>query len=328
MIPLYRSSYAGIFVLLTVFLASVLLASTHAQEARFREFFESTQLPRLTQVEPIESISTTPSPLESDLVDLRQFESQMDPSLSASEEKYRRSQTFYERLLVDQRNFYSGESMSMLAGGLMVGAAVANSTLDEGIHKHFQSSVRRASSDDWFNSLHASKELGDGFYTLPIFVTAWGTGAMFPESPYAMAGSRWGEKSIRGFLLGAPSVIVLQRITGGSRPDEIPQGSEWRAFRDNNGISGHAFMGSLPFITAAKMTKNPAGKAIFYAGSTIAPLSRVNDSAHYSSQVALGWWLAFLAASAVDATDDPKSKWRFLPYMTSDGSGLALEYRF
>jgi hypothetical protein len=45
-------------------------------------------------------------------------------------------------------------------------------------------------------------------------------------------------------------------------------------------------MGSLPFITAAKMTENRGYKVLFYAGSAIAPLSRVNDNAHYPSQVA------------------------------------------
>lgn len=232
------------------------------------------------------------------------------------------------RMWDDQKNFYSPESLTLLGGGLVVGGAMANTSFDREIQKHFQSSVRGASSDDWFNSLHSSKELGNGKYTLPIFATAWAAGELFPDNALAETSGRWGERSIRGFVVGAPPLILMQHLTGGSRPTETSETSEWHPLRDNNGISGHAFMGSLPFITAAKMTDNPGYKFLFYAGSTLAPLSRVNDNAHYPSQVALGWWMAYLAASAIDATDNPNSRWRFYPYATADGSGMMAEFRY
>lgn len=94
---------------------------------------------------------------------------------------------------------------------------------------------------------------------------------------------------MRGFIVGAPPLIVMQRLTGGSRPYETNEGSEWHPFRDNNGVSGHAFMSSLPFITGAKMTDNPWEKSLWYLGSTLGPLSRVNDNAHYPSQIGMSW---------------------------------------
>ena len=233
-----------------------------------------------------------------------------------------------ERIWDDQKNFYSPESLTLLGGGLIVGGAMANSSIDDRLHRHFQSSVLAANSDDWFESLHASKELGNGIYTLPVFATAWAAGELFPESRFVETTGRWGERSIRGFVVGAPPLIILQQLTGGSRPTETDESSEWHPMRDNNGISGHAFMGSLPFITAAKMTDNRAYKVLFYAGSTLAPLSRVNDNAHYPSQVALGWWMAYLAASAIDATDNPNSRWRFYPYSTEGSSGMMAEFRY
>ena len=232
------------------------------------------------------------------------------------------------RMWDDQKYFYSAESLTLLGGGLIVGGAMANSSIDDGIHRHFQSSVRGATSDDWFESLHASKELGNGMYTLPVFATAWAAGELFPDNALVETSGRWGERSLRGFVVGAPPLIIMQQLTGGSRPTETDENSEWHPFRDNNGISGHAFMGSLPFITAAKMTDNRGYKVLFYAGSAIAPLSRVNDNAHYPSQVALGWWMAYLAASAIDATDNPNARWRFYPYSTGDGSGMMAEFRY
>jgi len=239
-----------------------------------------------------------------------------------------RPATLWGRLWDDQKNFYSPESLTLLGGGLIVGGAMANSSIDDGIHRHFQSSVRGATSDDWFESLHASKELGNGMYTLPVFTTAWAAGELFPESELVETGGRWGERSMRGFLVGAPPLILMQQLTGGSRPTETDESSEWHPLRDNNGVSGHAFMGSLPFITAAKMTENRGYKFLFYAGSTVAPLSRVNDNAHYPSQVALGWWMAYLAASAIDSTDNPNARWRFYPSSTDDASGMLAEFRF
>ena len=87
-------------------------------------------------------------------------------------------------------------------------------------------------------------------------------------------------------------------------------------------------MGALPFITAAKMTDSPSWKAVFYAASTLAPLSRTADGAHYPSQIAIGWWMAYLSASAVHATDRPDARWRIFPTTVANGSGMALEYRF
>ncbi|MBN8603506.1 MAG: phosphatase PAP2 family protein [Planctomycetes bacterium] len=242
--------------------------------------------------------------------------------------KPERPASLISRMWDDQMNFYSAESLTLLGGGLIVGGAMANSSFDDGIHRHFQSSVRGATSDDWFESLHASKELGNGMYVLPVFATAWAAGELFPENALSQTSGRWGERSLRGFVVGAPPLIVMQQLTGGSRPTETDESSEWHPFRDNNGISGHAFMGSLPFITAAKMTDNRGYKLLLYAGSTIAPLSRINDNAHYPSQVALGWLMAYLAASAIDATDDPNSRWRFYPYSNGDGSGMMAEFRF
>lgn len=117
----------------------------------------------------------------------------------------------------------------------------------------------------------------------------WSRATVFIDELFAFTSKRC--SALPHFAHLSPS--TRHKPSSLSRPEEITQGSQWHALRDNNGISGHAFMGSLPFITAAKMTQSPASKALWYAGSTIAPLSRVNDGAHYSSQVALGWWLAF-----------------------------------
>ncbi len=155
---------------------------------------------------------------------------------------------------------------------------------------------------------------------LPVYAGAWALGSLLPESEFSHNSKTWGEQTIRGFIVGAPPVLLLQRATGGSRPDETAVGSEWQPFQDNNGVSGHAFMGALPFITAAKMSDKLGWKVTWYAASALAPMSRAADGAHYPSQVALGWGMAFLAATAVHTTDSPNARLRILPTATVQGS--------
>jgi hypothetical protein len=235
----------------------------------------------------------------------------------------------WQRIKSDHAKYYDPYSLTLLAGGFLAGAAVANTQLDQQIQTHFQSSVRDANSDDWFESLHASKEMGNGKYTLPVFAMAWAAGEIFDDSPTLTVTGQWGERSLRSFVVGAPPLIVAQRLTGGSRPGETPDQSRWQPFQDNNGVSGHAFMSALPFINAAKLTKRPLLKATFYAGSLLGPLSRINDDAHYSSQVALGWWMAYVAATAIDRTEQAGNKLAIHPYLSDDGAaGGMFEWRF
>jgi hypothetical protein len=41
----------------------------------------------------------------------------------------------------------------------------------------------------------------------------------------------------------------------------------------------------------------------------------------------MGWWLAFLATTAVDETDLGNDRWRLVPMPVPDGIGISLEYQ-
>lgn len=232
------------------------------------------------------------------------------------------------RILHDHQNFYSPESLSALGLAFAGGAIVANTNIDDGIIRHFQVSTRRANSDEWYETFRESKGFGDGRYSLSVYGATWLASELFPEVPGVQTAGTWGERSLRAFLVGAPPLIGLQFLTGGSRPGETEFGSAWRPFQDNNGVSGHAFVGSLPFITAAKMSESPGWKFAFYAASTLAPISRSNDGSHYPSQAFLGWFVAYVAASAVDASDNPDARWKFFPYVNQNGTGIQAEIRY
>ena len=236
------------------------------------------------------------------------------------------SGSVWGRLVSDQSHFYSPESMLQLGLAFGVGASFANTQLDDQLQNHFQSSVRHAPSEEWFQFLHANKELGNGFFTLPVFGAAWFANEVIDGPPIFETTGLWGERAMRGFLVGAPPLILMQHATGASRPYESNEGSEWRPFRDNNGVSGHAFMSSLPFITAAKLVDDPWKKTFWYTASALGPLSRVNDNAHYSSQVGLGWIMAYIAATAVEQSDTGQRGWTLIPQSTPNSSGIAMQY--
>ena len=86
-------------------------------------------------------------------------------------------------------------------------------------------------------------------------------------------------------------------------------------------------MCGLVFIDAAKMTDDIPMKMGFYALSTMAGWSRVNDDAHYTSQVILGWWMAYCTATAVDYTDE-KNGWSVMPMPMQNGAGIAFTYQY
>lgn len=251
-----------------------------------------------------------------------------DSELELSDDETFRSSTvcWWQSVKSDHCHFYSEQSLARLAGGTLIAGVMANTSIDRKLHDGYQASV--ASQGEWSELFHSPKVLGNGKYTIPTFVVAWAAGAAFDETRTGSLVGDWGERSLRTFLVGVPPLIVMQQLTGGSRPGETAHNSEWRPFHDDNGVSGHSFMGALPFLTAAKMTDNPWLKVAFYVGSTATGISRINDSAHYPSQAVLGWWIAWLATDAVDRTQAASSTWTLAPYPDPQTTGIALAVDF
>jgi len=135
----------------------------------------------------------------------------------------------------------------------------------------------------------------------------------------------WGIYASRAYLVGLPAVLATQVLTGGSRPIEKEYGSPWKLFQDNNGVSGHAFIGAVPFLTLAKMySNNSTYRYLAYAGSFLTAWSRVNDYAHYISQVALGWYLAYESVEAVFDADSCKNSFSVVPKIGRDTYGIEM----
>lgn len=248
---------------------------------------------------------------------------QLEPCLNCSRVEW---SDVIDLVRSDHRNFYSRPILTRLGWGLLAAGIVANTQVDRELYEGYHDNVNVHEIATFTDVV---RPLGDGTYTLPLFTAA----ALFGRYATRISGSEvvgdWGSRSLRTVGVGAVPLIALQRLTGAGRPDDPNnhKGSTWTPFRYENGVSGHAFMGAIPFITAAKMTDDPIAKAALYAGSTLTAWSRLQDERHYVSQIALGWWLAYLAATAVDQTEVEFRDFTITPGPMADGAGLFFEWR-
>jgi hypothetical protein len=227
--------------------------------------------------------------------------------------------TIYE----DYKNFYSMKNLEKLAMGLGAAGVLANTSADREIRDWYQESVRDKDSDDIST---ATKMFGEGVITIPLYLGAVLFEEFTGDVELGSTAGEWGKRCLRTLLVGYPPVFFLQRTLGASRPDE--GGSGWSPFSDNNGVSGHSFNGAVPFITAAKMTDNPYYKYSLYIASTLSGISRINDNAHYFSQAALGWWMAYLAVTSVNKTETKGIKLVVAPANIPYGVGVTVTFLF
>ena len=196
----------------------------------------------------------------------------------------------------DYQEFYSRKRLLHMLVATGAGAIVANTRIDQDIQDWYQDDIRSPGTDD---AASAVKQLGSYRYVVPVALASALAGYLADNTSGGNTLKTWGLRTTRAYLLGFPLQVIAQPLTGGSRPEEN-RGSDWRPLRDNNGVSGHSFVGAVPFLTLARMNDdNPWLKYLFYAASTLTAVSRINDNAHYLSQAALGWYIAWEATDTV-----------------------------
>ncbi len=240
---------------------------------------------------------------------------------------YKEFSSYKESLL----SFYNWDTALNYSVALGLGAVLANTSCDENFQDWYQDDVRSHGTGDLSR---VAKAFGEGTYLIPaFFATSFVYRYMDEywnfENGCVKDFGEWSSRVSRAMLLGVPPLLLGQYVIGASRPGENSWGSQWRPFDDTNGISGHAFIGALPFITAAQMTDRVWLKSVFYFGSTVTAWSRINDNCHFLSQVLLGWYLAYLSCNAVSRTENPAfgRGLTIFPLVTTDTVGIGVMYR-
>lgn len=223
------------------------------------------------------------------------------------------SPSFIDDLKTGYGNVYNSNNLPWLGKTWLVGGILANTDLDHKIQKHYNDSLLSKSSDSF--SLHTEK-IGDKSTTLFYFGLA-AVNRLACDRDCGII-PEWGDRTAQALLIGLPGVWASQAILGGARPSH-GEGSDWSVlqFKYEHAVSGHAFVGAIPFLTAAQMTDNPYAKAAFYALSPLTAASRVNDQQHYFSQALMGWLYAMKVAEVLNGDLQPEDA-LVLPYADED----------
>jgi hypothetical protein len=225
-------------------------------------------------------------------------------------------------ILSDFKEYYSLTTLCKTTIGMGVSGIIANTEADEDIQEWVQDDVRSEETDHFSKTV---KELGNWQRVAPLYLALAASGTLFNGNGFMRETGGFGEKSFRALLVGMPAVLFWQFSLGASRPSDQKE-SRWHPGEDNNSVSGHAFTGAVPFLTAARMSGDPYLKSFLYLGSTATAFSRINDDQHYFSQAILGWWFAFLAVESVDRMN--KNQITFSPMVIDDGFGIVGTFIF
>ncbi len=221
----------------------------------------------------------------------------------------------------DYSNFYSTDRLTRMGIGFLSMGVIANSKMDENLQNWYQDKVRSNKTDRYSKT---AKLFGEGAYLLPISILA--SSARYLDSDSKIG--NWGLNSARAYTVGLPTMWMMQKLTGASRPNES-NGSKWRPLNDNNGVSGHAFVGAVPFLTLARMNDNKFIKYASYAASSLAAWSRVNDNRHYTNQAILGWQMAYESVGSVfDTNNNKATKISFIPLIGNEYYGINIIARW
>ena len=176
---------------------------------------------------------------------------------------------------------------SFTAAGLF-----ANTGIDEQIRSTYYGNIKSSGTNKVAKIV---KPLGNGRIMFPSYIAGFLLGKVFKNNGL----EEWGKNAFNATLISAPGLLSSQYSLGGSRP-YMDQGSKWWTDMDRtNGASGHTWVSAIPFITTAKMTTNKLLKVMLYSASTLTGISRINDNAHYASQVILGYACAYCSVNSI-----------------------------
>ena len=250
-------------------------------------------------------------------------------NVSATEQEVSANEfTFTESVFSDYSEFYSTDTWLDLSYALAGGAVLANTELDQNFTNMYQNDIRTRATDDLASIV---KIFGEKSIMVP-FTLAMVTMPLYTNVKSDNVFIRWSSYSLRNYVVGLPIMLLGQKVTGASRPTEQTYGSDWKTFKDKNGVSGHAFGGAVPFLSAAYMFDEGSWQRnSFIFASTLTAWSRVNDNDHYLSQALLGWYLAYKTTQAVFKTNEnqnTKNQLNFTPIVNAQHVGIQVSMLF
>ena len=201
--------------------------------------------------------------LSSDWIDPRYVENSSNPDKIGIWEKFRDGYGGQiHRLVQDYKNFYLSENICYVGLAVGVAAPLANTRVDQNINTWYQRQTGSSSGAN--NAARVFNSFGEAGYVITGSLLLATAGHLFPDSDHCTTLGDFGDRTWRALAVGAPMIGILQYGLGSEAPD-LP--SRWQPGHSNHGASSEAFVGAVPFLTAASMTDNTALQAALFVGS-------------------------------------------------------------
>ena len=229
------------------------------------EISPNTGMARLVTPEVMKNYTITElAMLSSEYIDPRYIANSANPDRLGIWEKLRDGYgEQLHRLVRDYKNFYLSENLLYVGLAVGLAAPIANTPADQNLSTWYQRQA--ASSTGANNTALFFKGFGEYKYAIPGYLALSAAGNLFPEDLRCTILGEFGDRGWRALAVGAPMVGILQVGLGSDRPSA--QDSHWHPFQSSHGVSGHAFVGAVPFLTAASMTDCQALQALLVVGS-------------------------------------------------------------
>lgn len=261
------------------------------------------------------------APLEASQPQTGQVTANSSEVVSGADDISQTSQDRPDHLIVsDLGNFWDLPNLGRVALGIGAAAPLANTTADQHFRDWYQRRIHGEALDGFAEVFKYSGQL---WLIAPVGMEIAGALGMAGDDYHRDGGLfEWGNRSLRASAVGYPVVLGVGALLGAERPDW--HDSNWRPFNDFHGVSGHTFIGAVPFLTATAMTDDWRWKTALVLGSFLTGWSRIHDDRHYLSQVALGWWMAALSVMSVSETQ-ASAPWTVMPTVSPEGAGVAVQ---
>ena len=202
-------------------------------------------------------------------------------------------------MVEDIHSYYKKENLSLIGGGALIAALIANSPLDQKIYDSYQGNCK---SKPLENLLTFPRLLG-GPQAVYIYSGVGAFGLLTKGTNFGNFTDTLFRRSFRSFIVGTIPLHVVRTLVGGRRPKDTRRSSHWKPFTKPHGASGDTYTGAILFINWANMVENKSLKTLLYTASFFSGIGRINDRFHYPSQVLLGWTMAYAACNAICQTN-------------------------
>lgn len=241
---------------------------------------------------------------------------------------------YFRGYLTDTKNVVASalpwRPSDWLKVSLVVGATLMLADEDEDIQSWLQG--RRGDDSNLLAEL--GKPLGDGRYALPAL------GLLYCYGRFS-----GNDRVRRTALLGVESAVVSGAITGAikyvshkhrptsSQVDDIPWGGPAFSAAHLSFPSGHSACAfAISTVVATEYRDNAFVPPFAYGAAALCAFSRLNDNAHWLSDVVVGSLIGHFTARAIVARRGcgtaNQSRFRIGPHITDRSTGLSLSYSF